>query len=128
MLMALLLSVALVRGPHPAWAGILGFAYLSPVGFLTAAAGWGAFQATQRRMARRRMPVAEADLLRGVAAEVAAGASIRHAIVAAADRAPALRLAEVVRLAETGRPAGEVAARLEASLPSSVRGEFVRSR
>ncbi|NNF10165.1 MAG: hypothetical protein HKN74_07770 [Acidimicrobiia bacterium] len=115
--MAVLVATALVRGPHPAWAGVLAFAYLSPIGFLTAAAGWGVFQAARRSAARRRMPAAEADFLRGVAAEVEAGASIRQAVVAAADRAPALPLALPVRSAAAGRPAVEVAAGLEQALP-----------
>lgn len=115
--MAVLVAMALVRGPHPAWAGILAFAYLSPAGFLTAAGSWGAFQAVQRSRARRALPGAEADFLRGVAAEVEAGASIRQAVVAAADRAPTLGLDGVVRLAAAGRPAPEVADGLARALP-----------
>lgn len=115
--MAVFVALALVGGPHPAWAGILAFAYLSPTGFLAVAGGWGAWHAVRRRRARRLLPAAEADFLRGVAGEVEAGASIRQAVVAAADRAPALDLTGVIRLAEAGRPAGEVADRLEQTLP-----------
>ena len=52
-----------------------------------------------------------------MAGEVEAGASIRQAVVAAADRAAVLDLARVVRLAAAGRPAGEVSAALEQALP-----------
>ena len=117
MLMAVLVAMALVRGPHPAWAGILAFAYLSPAGFLAAAGSWGVLQAVQRSRARRERPGAEADFLRGMAAEIDAGASIRQAVAAAADRAPTLQLDGVVRLAEAGRPAPEVAAGLADALP-----------
>lgn len=115
--MAVFVALALVGGPHPAWAGILAFAYLSPSGFLAAAGGWGVFQAIQRGRARRRLPAAEADFLRGVAGEVEAGASIRQAVVASADRADVLDLAPVVRLAAAGRPAAEVATALQQALP-----------
>ena len=115
--MAVSVALALVGGPHPAWAGILAFAYLSPSGFLAAAGGWGVFHAIQRGRARRRLPAAEADFLRGVAGEIEAGASIRQAVVAAADRADVLDLTPVVRLAAAGRPVAEVSTALQQALP-----------
>ena len=117
MLIAVLLALTLVAAPHPLVAGIVAFAYLSPQGFLLAAAGWAGYHARLRGRARRRLPVAEADFLRGMAAEVDAGASIRQAVIAAADRAPVLALAPAVRLAAAGRPAPDVACRLQAALP-----------
>jgi tight adherence protein B len=116
-LIAVLLALTLVAAPHPAVAGIVALAYLSPPGFLLAAAGWAGYHARLRGRARRRLPAAEADFLRGVAGEVDAGASIRQAVIAAADRAPALDLAAAVRLAAAGRPAPDVARCLQAALP-----------
>ncbi len=116
MLIAVLLAFTLVHAPHPAVAVIVAFAYVSPSWFLVAAAAWAAYHARARERGRRQVPSAEADFLRGVADEVEAGSSLRHAIVAAADRVPTLDLAVPAHLAAAGRPAGEVADHLRASL------------
>ncbi len=117
MLMAVLVALSLVLGPHPAAALIIALAFLSPPAFLALAAAWAAYHAHARTLARRRLPFDEADFLRAVAAEVQVGSSIRQAVAAAADRAPTLDLAAAVHRAAAGRPAAEVAARLESALP-----------
>lgn len=117
MLIAVLVAITLVLGPHPAAAAILLFAFLSPPGFLIAAVAWAAYHARARSIVRRRLPFEEADFLRGVAGEVEAGGSIRQAVIAAADRAPAIALAATVHRAAAGRPAAEVATHLRAALP-----------
>ncbi|MGH8875038.1 MAG: type II secretion system F family protein, partial [Acidimicrobiia bacterium] len=66
---------------------------------------------------RRRPGGEEAAYLHGVAAELRGGASWRAALVAAADRAPALSLHRLVRLAAAGRPSDEVAGALAGALP-----------
>lgn len=111
--MAVLVALVLVAGPHPAAAAIVALAYLSPPGFLLAAAGWSALHAVGRTRANRALPGAEAAFLRGMAGEIEAGASLRQALAAAADRAPDLSLATAVRLARAGRPAAEIADQLE---------------
>ncbi len=117
MVIAVVVSLTLVLAPHPAVAAILAFAYLSPGGFLVAAAAWATYHARQRGRLRRRLPAEEADFLRAMAGEIDAGASIRQAVIAAADRAPTLDLAAMVHVAAAGRPAAEVAGRLREALP-----------
>lgn len=117
MLMAVLLALVVVGGQHPSAAAILAVAYLSPPAFLALAGAWAAFHAVRRGRARRSLPGAEADFLWGVASEIDAGASIRQAVIAAADRAPGLALEVPVRMAAAGRPAAEIAGHLRAALP-----------
>ena len=117
MLIAVLLAVTLVVARHWAVGAILAFAYISPVGLLLAAGGWAGYHAHRRHRARRQLAGVEADYLRGVAAEIEAGASVRQALIAAAAAAPALELAGTVHLAAAGRPAGELAPLLEQALP-----------
>lgn len=116
MLMAVLIALVLIAGPHPAAAGLVALAYLSPEGLLAAAVVWAAVHARRRARERRARPGAEAQFLRGVAAEVEAGASVREAVLAAADRSPELGLDTAVRLAAAGRPASDVAEQLGAAL------------
>jgi len=115
--MTVLVALTLVLSPHPAAAVMLAFAYLSPSGFLVAAALWAFYNARRRNQLRRRLPAEEADFLRGMSGEVDAGASIRQAVIAAADRAPTLDLAATVHVAAAGRPAVEVADRMRTALP-----------
>ncbi len=73
---------------------------------------------------RRRVrpgPSDEVALLNGLAAELRAGASLRMALVAGAERAPDLDLGRAVRAATAGQPMSEVAAELEESLPGNGR-------
>lgn len=117
MLIATLLAVTLVISRHWAVPAILTFAYLSPGGFLLAAGGWAGSHAYRRHRARRQLPGAEADFLRGMAGEIEAGASVRQALIAAAAGAPALDLVSTVHLAAAGRPAVELVVPLEKALP-----------
>ena len=74
--------------------------------------------------ARRRVrsgPSDEVALLNGLAAELRAGASLRMALVAGAERAPDLELGRAVRAAAAGLPMSEVAAGVEESLPGNGR-------
>jgi tight adherence protein B len=70
---------------------------------------------------RRRIPGPgpgdEVALLNGLAAELRAGASLRAALVAGAERAPQLDLGRAVRAAGAGQPMSEVAAELSGVLP-----------
>ena len=59
----------------------------------------------------------EADVLRGLAAELAAGASLRSGLSAAASRSDAIDLSEAARLAEAGMPMPAVAGAVERALP-----------
>ena len=63
-------------------------------------------------------PDDEAAFLGGIAAELAAGAPPRSALVAAASRAPRLDVRRAVRLAGAGMDADRVAAELGAALPT----------
>jgi tight adherence protein B len=117
MLIAVLLAVTLVRARHWMVPAVLAVALLAPIAFLVGAGGWAAHHARRSSRARRRLPGAEADFLRAVAAEVEAGASVRQALIAAAGGAPELDLARAVHLAAAGRPADEVVAALREALP-----------
>ncbi len=72
-----------------------------------------------RRARRRAVPPAddEAVFLAAVRAELRAGASVRHAVVAAAARVPDLPLGPAVRLAQAGLPLGEVGRAVAGALP-----------
>jgi tight adherence protein B len=115
-LSAAVLALALAGGaPLP----VLGMALLAmwqPWLLLAAAALW-AVVARRRGRRARPGPGDEAAFLQGLAAELAAGASLRGALPAAATRAPALDLTRACRLAEAGAPAAEVGGTLAAALP-----------
>lgn len=116
MLTAALIALTLVLGPHPLYAAVLALAILQPVWFLAAVALWAAWSARRRQQVRARLPGLEADLLRGMAAELEAGASIREALMLGQARAPSLNLDLAVRYARAGRPAAEVAGHLRSTL------------
>jgi len=115
--MAVLLAVGLLAGVHPGAVAVVIVAYLSPYLFLMLVAAWAGYHAHHRRRKRQSRPFQEADFLRGVAAEIDAGSSVRHAVIAGAARAPDLKLEPAVHLAAAGRPAAELAERLQAALP-----------
>ena len=117
MLIAVLLALALVGGAHPVAVLIVGLAVVQPVPFLGAAAAWSLYHARRRTMRRRSLPSWEADYLRAVSAEIESGSSVRMALAVSAASAPELRLTPAVRLADAGRPVGEVAAALQQALP-----------
>ncbi len=79
----------------------------------------GALAARWHRACHRAAPRAddEAVFLAAIRAELRAGASVRHAFVAAAARVPDLPLAPAVRLAQAGMPLGEVGRAAAAALP-----------
>ncbi len=117
MLTAVVVALTLALGPHPLFAGVLALALVQPSWFLVAAGAWGAWSAFQQQRARARLPRLEADFLRGMAAELDAGASIRESLVRGAARVPALPLGTAIRFARAGRPAPEVASHLRSALP-----------
>ena len=123
MLTALVLALTLALGPHPVLAAVLALAILRPVWFLFLAAAWAGWNARKRQQDRAGLPGLEADFLRGMAAELEAGASIREALVMGSARVPALALGSAVRFARAGRPAREVAGHLRGAL--SVNGNLV---
>lgn len=125
MLIALVVALSLALGPHPFFAVVLAVALLQPVWFLVAALVWAVWNVHQRQRLRAQLPGLEADLLRGIAAELEAGASVREALVLGAARVPALPLETVIRYARAGRSAVEVADRLWPVLP--VNGRLVAS-
>ena len=80
---------------------------------------WAAWR--RRKQSRRQSLDDEAAFLAGMAAELAAGAPPRAALVAAASRAPRLDLRPVARLAAAGMPADRVAPSLGHALPRNGR-------
>lgn len=117
MLTTVVLAAALAAGAPLPVVAVLGLALLRPVWFLAAAAGWGLWRRRAARRARARMPDAEAAVLRAVAGELAAGASLRGALAGAAGAAGGIDLSAAARLAGVGRPMHEVAAAVESALP-----------
>jgi Flp pilus assembly protein TadB len=86
---------------------VIGFVCLAPV--------------VWRRGRSRTRAHAESVFLRGVAAELRAGATLRMAMGAAADRTPELELSEWVRAAAAGWPLAELSMGLRRTLPVSGR-------
>jgi tight adherence protein B len=80
-----------------------------------AAVGLGAVAVLERT--RRRPDTHEGAFLQAVASELRSGSAVRTALADAADRVPALPLAQAGRLGRAGRPLDEVAAAVEAALP-----------
>lgn len=117
MLTAVVLGLVLGGGAPVPVVVALWLALVRPVWFLAGTAGWAGWH--RWRLLRRRAagPDAEAAVLRAMAGELAAGASLRAAVAAAAGSAEGIDLSRAARLAAAGRPMGEVAAALEAALP-----------
>ena len=99
---------------------------LAMVGFrfpwmlLAGALAWGVVSAMRRRRGRAG-PEAEAAFHTAVASELRGGGSLRFALRDAAADVPALDLSGAVRYLAAGAPAGAVAVRLAAGLPSTGR-------
>jgi Flp pilus assembly protein TadB len=119
-----LIAFALAGDAPLAVVAIVGLAVVRPVWFLAAAGVWGV---VAHRRERRSRPTAddEADALRGLVAELAAGASLRMAVDAAAARAPRLGLDRAARRARAGLPLARVADAMAIALP--VNGRSVRA-
>ena len=115
MLIATALALLIASGAPAVVVAIVALAVMEPIWFLAAVAVWAG--AARWRSRPRRSADIEADLLRGMAAELEAGSSLRAALVAAARRVPVLPLAPAVRMAQAGRPFGEVAELLAPVLP-----------
>jgi Flp pilus assembly protein TadB len=94
--------------------GVTGLAVIGPVWFLAGAAVWAVLA---RRRTTEPGPADEAAFLRNLAGELAAGASLRGAVVTAAAGSPALGLQQAVRLAAAGMPADRVGTALGTLLP-----------
>jgi len=113
-LIGVLLGLAVaVRVPWIVVAAIA-LAVFHPVWFLLGAVVWAAVHRKSRVGATADD---ESAFLRGLAAELAAGASLRRGVTAAAARAPALDLDAAVRLCEAGFPVDEIGRSIGAALP-----------
>lgn len=113
MVIALGLAAGLVIGaPLPVLAS-LGLAVWQPVWLLAAVVVWAAAGRRNGQTDGNQ----EAVFLQAVAGELRAGASLRHAICAAAPGSPALPLRRAVRLARAGHPLDRVAEELARALP-----------
>jgi tight adherence protein B len=115
MLTLVVLGLALGFGAPVVAVALLALALFHPVWFLVGVAGWSLRDRLLRRAASEGE---EAAFLRGLAAELAAGASLRTAIAAASERAPGLQLHRAVRLCRAGRPAPEIGTALREALPA----------
>lgn len=102
----------LAGAPWPAVAAA-GLAVTHPVWFLVAVGLWVVWRSRTRGTPG---PEDESAFLRGLAAELGAGASLRGGVIAAAGRAPALDLDRAIRLCTAGRPADEIGAAVGGAL------------
>ena len=127
MLMTPLLLAAAIAGVPPPAMGLAVIGVLSPPAALVLGSPAGLMWWRHRR-ASRTEAIDEAAFCSAVAAELRAGASLRHALAGAAERDPGQRLAPPVRAALAGAPAGEVALRLERALPVNGRNAAVAFR
>jgi Flp pilus assembly protein TadB len=115
-------ALALALGVPPPVVALSLLALWQPVWCGAGALAWAVY-AFRRRRAVLPGPDAEADFLRGLAAELEAGASLRSGVVAAAQRVPSLGLGEAARLAAAGMPADRVGTCIGAAL--TVNGRLV---
>lgn len=120
MLTAAVFAVALVAGAHPLLLVAAGAAVLHPAIPLVGAAGWAVYNGLNRR-GEKPSPSDEAGFLRGVAAEVRRGASLRVAVQEAAGRVPRLDLRRAGRLAGAGADAAAIGDAVATALPSNGR-------
>ncbi|MEE8331890.1 MAG: hypothetical protein V3R84_08965 [Acidimicrobiia bacterium] len=123
-LAALLLAIGVASGTHPVVLAALSLAIVKPGWFMVAVVLWTLYS---RRAQAKGGPRSEAAFLEGMAAELRGGASLRSAIVDAAERTD-LELNPVVRMAEAGRPMEDIAVRVGEQLPinGSVAGPALR--
>ncbi len=117
---ALTLAAAFGGAPMTAVAVIALFA-VSPPAALIAGAAASLVAVSRRPSGKARDEVDEAVFCSAIAAELNAGASLRHALATAAHGQPGPELAAAARAAVAGAPSGEVAARLERALPDNGR-------
>jgi len=110
-----LAAVALLCGAPPLAAAFCLLAWWQPVWCGAGVLFWVVF-ALRRRRAGSPGPDTEADFLRGLAAELESGASLRSGVAAAAQRVPSLDLDAASRLAAAGMPAWRVGACIGSSL------------
>ena len=119
MLLIVLLAVGIALRPRRFWEPLaLGAAVLLP--WWASLAGIGIVMWIARR-GQRTDPYQEVAYLQAISAELRSGRSLRHALVEAAVRAPGLDLANVTRLARSGRPMKEVARSAREALPGTGR-------
>ena len=102
----------LIGAPLPVLAAV-GLAVWQPALALAAVLAWLGLTGAHRRSD----PDAEAAYLQAVAGEMRAGASLRHALGSASDRAFGLGLDRALRLAAAGQPLEGVAGALERTMP-----------
>ena len=114
MLIGVLLGLAVAAGVPWVAVAAIALAVLHPVWFLVGAAVWAVVHRKSRSGATTDD---ESAFLRGLTAELAAGASLRRGVTAAAARAPALDLDASVRLCEAGFPVDEIGRSVGAALP-----------
>jgi len=108
-LIGVILGLATAAGAPWLAIAAVGLAVVHPVWFLGAIGVWAVIGS---RKTKGPGPEDESAFLRGLAAELSAGASLRGGVIAAAARAPALDLDRAVRLCRAGRPADEIGAAL----------------
>ena len=116
MVTATLLASGLIVGvPWP----VVALLALGTVGPLPVVAAMGALGAwvVMSGGPPRDLCQEEAVWLAGVAAELRAGASLRGALIAAADRVQNIELGDVVRLSVAGAPYGSIAAAVDKAMP-----------
>ena len=119
MLLIMLVAVGIALRPRRFWEPLaLGAAVLLP--WWASLAGIGIVMWIARR-GQRTDPYQEVAYLQAISAELRSGRSLRHALVEAAVRAPGLDLANVTRLARSGRPMKEVARSAREALPGTGR-------
>jgi tight adherence protein B len=118
MLLTIGVVVAIAAGVSlPAVAGVLALVVAGPFGLVAVGFAGPAWLFARRRKRERRTMVDEARFCGALSAELHAGASLRHALAAAAARGPGPDLERLAGAAMSGEPAVEVAALLELSLP-----------
>jgi Flp pilus assembly protein TadB len=115
-LIAALLAVATVAGSPPLLLAAAAATAVHPAIPLLAAAAWAVRGLLERR-ATDPTPGEEASFLRGVAAEVRSGASLRVAVREAAGRVPEIDLRQAVRRADAGAEAEAIGDLVAAALP-----------